>query len=234
MGTMADAVSIDDSELIQLAAAGDIGAFDALMRHHNQRLYRVARSVLHDEADAEEAVQEAWWKAYNHLQDFRAEARPATWLTRIAINEALMLRRRNKSREAVIQSAHQDQRTQDTMPMDELPLAIPASSQPDQQAWRSELRSLIEQRIDALPDIYRSVFVLRGVEGMPASEVAAALDLPEATIRVRFMRARRLLQDALSRDIDQRTKDAFSFAGERCDRIVAAVHARIKHQASSR
>ncbi|MBV6304873.1 RNA polymerase sigma factor [Candidimonas humi] len=232
MGTMADAVSIDDAELIQLAASGDIAAFDALMRHHNQRLYRVARSVLHDEADAEEAVQEAWWKAYNHLQDFRAEARPTTWLTRIAINEALMLRRRNQSREAVIQSAYQDQRTQDTMPMDELPLAIPASSQPDQQAWRSELRGLIEQRIDALPDIYRSVFVLRGVEGMSASEVAAALDLPEATIRVRFMRARRLLQDALARDIDQHTKDAFSFAGERCDRIVAAVHARIREQAA--
>jgi len=224
----------EDRDAIRRVLNGDRDAYRVLMQRYFVKVHRVAWRITGDEADAEEAVQEAWWKAYNHLQDFRAEARPATWLTRIAINEALMLRRRNKSREAVIQSAHQDQRTQDTMPMDELPLAIPASSQPDQQAWRSELRSLIEQRIDALPDIYRSVFVLRGVEGMPASEVAAALDLPEATVRVRFMRARRLLQDALSRDIDQRTKDAFSFAGERCDRIVAAVHARIKRQASSR
>lgn len=234
MGTMADAISIDDTELINLAAAGDITAFDALMRHHNQRLYRVARSVLHNEADAEEAVQEAWWKAYNHLKDFRAEAKPATWLTRIALNEALMLRRRNKTHDAIIQSAYQDQQAQDIMPMDELSPASAAFTQPDQQAWRAELRRLVEQGIDALPDIYRSVFMLRGVEGMSTSEAAAVLDLPEATIRVRYMRARRLLQDALSRDIDQHTKDAFSFAGERCDRIVAGVHARIKAQALKR
>ena len=233
MGTMADSVFIEDSELINQAASGDTTAFDTLMRRHNQRLYRVARSVLHDEADAEEAVQEAWWKAYTHLKDFRSEAKPATWLTRIAINEALMRRRRNKTREAVIQPMYQDQQTQDTMPMDEfsqaeLSQALPAASQPDQQAWRSELRSLIEKRIDSLPDIYRSVFMLRGVEEMSANEVAVVLDLPETTVRVRFMRARRLLQEALRHDIDQRAKDAFSFAGARCDRILANVHARMK------
>lgn len=229
-----DPAAADDLALIGRAADGDLAAFEALMRRHNQPLYRAARSILRDEAEAEDAVQEAWWKAYGHLQDFRAEARPATWLTRIAINEALMLRRRNKTHEAIIQSAYQDQQAQDIMPMDEFSPAAAASAQPDQQAWRAELRRLVEQRIDALPDIYRTVFMLRGVEGMSTSEAAAVLDLPEATIRVRYMRARRLLQDALSRDIDQHTKDAFSFAGDRCDRIVAGVHARIKEQALKR
>src|SRR3546814_934362 len=116
----------------------------------------------------------------------------------------------------------------DTLSMDESTLATPESSQPDHQAWNTELRGLIERHIDALPDIYRSVFMLRGVEEMPAGEVASILDIPEATVRVRFMRARRLLQHALQKELDQRATEAFSFAGARCDRIVAGVHARMR------
>lgn len=217
----------DDVALIARAAAGEVPAFDALMRRHNQRLYRTARSILHDEAEAEDAVQDAWWKAYNHLRDFRAEAKPTTWLTRIAINEALMRRRRNISHDAVIQSACPEQHLQDTTMQDTTP-TVPDSARPDQEAWRAELRSLIERRIDALPDMYRSVFILRGVEEMPSADVAAVLELPEATVRVRFMRARRLLQAALKHDIEQSARDAFSFAGDRCDRIVAGVHARMR------
>lgn len=227
-----DPSASDDLALIGRAANGDLAAFEALMRRHNQQLYRAARSILRDEAEAEDAVQEAWWKAYGHLRDFRSEARPATWLTRIAINEALMRRRRNRSREALIQSAYQAPHEQDTMPMHDPDTAAPASAGPDQMAWRAELRRRLERRIDELPDLYRTVFVLRAVDDMPAAEVAAVLDLPEATVRVRFMRARRLLQAAMQQDFDPRAAGAFSFAGQRCDRIVAGVLARVRAAAA--
>jgi RNA polymerase sigma-70 factor (ECF subfamily) len=223
-----DPAAADDLDLMGRAANGDLPAFEALMRRHNQKLYRAARSILHDEAEAEDAVQEAWWKAYGHLRDFRADARPATWLTRIAINEALMRRRRNRSREALIQSAYQAPHEQDTMPPRDPDTTAPDSARPDQQAWHAEVRHRLEQHIDALPDLYRTVFMLRAVDGMPAADVAAALDIPEATVRVRFMRARRQLQAALQQDFDPREAGAFSFAGHRCDRIVAGVLARIR------
>ena len=223
-----DPAAADDLALIGRAADGDLAAFEALMRRHNQQLYRAARSILRDEAEAEDAVQEAWWKAYGHLRDFRAEARPATWLTRIAVNEALMRRRRNRSREALIQSAYQAPHEQDTIPTHDPDPAAPASDGPDQAAWRAELRHRLERRIDALPDLYRTVFMLRAVDDMPAAEVAAVLGLPEATVRVRFMRARRLLQEAMRPDFDPRAAGAFSFAGHRCDRIVAGVLARVR------
>ncbi len=223
-----DPAAADDLALIGRAADGDLAAFEALMRRHNQQLYQAARSILRDEAEAEDAVQEAWWKAYGHLRDFRAEARPATWLTRIAVNEALMRRRRNRSRESLIQSAYQAPHEQDTMPTHDPDTAAPAADGPDQAAWRAELRHRLERRIDALPDLYRTVFMLRAVDDMPAAEVAAVLGLPEATVRVRFMRARRLLQEAMRPDFDPRAAGAFSFAGHRCDRIVAGVLARVR------
>ncbi len=227
-----DPSASDDLALIGRAANGDLAAFEALMRRHNQQIYRAARSILRDEAEAEDAVQEAWWKAYVHLRDFRSEARPATWLTRIAINEALMRRRRNRSREALIQSAYQAPHEQDTMPMHDPDTAAPASAGPDQMAWRAELRRRLERRIDELPDLYRTVFVLRAVDDMPAAEVAVVLGLPEATVRVRFMRARRLLQEAMRPDFDPHAVGAFSFAGARCDRIVAGVLARVRTAAA--
>ncbi|WP_298015611.1 RNA polymerase sigma factor [uncultured Castellaniella sp.] len=223
-----DLTKESDLSLIAWCRAGKLQAFDLLMRRHNQQLYRAARSILHDEAEAEDAVQEAWWKAYQHLADFRADAQPATWLTRITVNEALMRRRRNKTREAHIQSAYQVSTEQDSMfaPGSDLPASD--ASRPDQSAWRAEMRHRIEERIDALPDIYRTVFMLRGVEEMSAAEVAQVLGMPEATVRVRFMRARRLLQEGLKQDFDPHIGQAFSFAGERCDRIVAGVHARMR------
>ena len=217
----------DDLSLVGRSASGDRHAFEALMHRHNQRLYRAVRSILRDEADAEEAVQDAWWKAYTHLREFRADARVSTWLTRIALNEALMRLRRNKSREAVIQPEYEAAATLNAMPDDFSAVPSPASANPDQLALRAELRCLMERRIDDLPEHYRTIFMLRAVEEMPAAEVAAVLGLPEATVRVRFMRARRLLQASLQQEIGPRAVGAFSFAGERCDRIVAGVLARI-------
>ncbi|HUH41252.1 MAG TPA: RNA polymerase sigma factor [Castellaniella sp.] len=229
MNTVVDPVAQDDLALFQRAADGDVPAFDQLMRRYNQRMYRTARSILRDEMDAEDAVQEAWWKAYQHLKDFRAQASPATWLTRIVINEALMRLRRNKSRDAVIQLSDSDPQVHESMKtLEPLSTALPATSQPDQLVWRAELRRLIEQQIDALPDSYRAVFMMRGVEGMSSAEVAQALEISEAAVRVRYMRARRLMQGGLQGTLDQHAHEAFSFAGARCDRIVAGVHARMR------
>ncbi|MFA7606172.1 MAG: RNA polymerase sigma factor [Rhodocyclaceae bacterium] len=228
-----DSTSVDDLTLIQQVAAGNMRAFDALMQRHNQRLYRAVRGILHNEADAEEAVQEAWLKAYRHLRDFRGNAAPLTWLTRIAINEALMCHRRNKSLDAAIQPIESDEQADHIIATQGDFMSLLKPDQPDQLAYRTEMRRLIERRIDELPDHYRTVFMLRGVEGLSFAEVAATLDVSQATVRVRYMRARRLLHKALQQDIDLSAGRAFSFAGERCDRIVAGVHARLRESGVS-
>jgi len=219
--------SDEDAAEIAGVAAGDARAFERLMRRHNGRMYRAARSILKNEAEAEDAVQEAYWKAYQNIGEFRADSRFSTWLTRIVINEALMRLRRNKRRAQFIQS---DMETHPDILGAASAAPAPADGNPAQAAWRAEVRRLIEQRLDELPDDYRTVFMLRAVEDMPAVEVAVVLGIPEATVRTRYFRARRLMRGALSRDMDMCGRDAFSFAGHRCDRIVAAVLARLAAQ----
>lgn len=216
---------VDDAALIQLIVGGDTRAFEILMRRHNQKLYRAARSILLNDADAEEAVQEAWWKAYGHFSDFRGDAKASTWLTRIAINEALMRRRRNKARDAVIEP------TDPTQPDDDMPALQPRAPgimEPDSKLETSELRRALENQIDALPEIYRTAFMLCGVDQMSAKDAAKALGITAVTVRVRYMRARRMLRNALARQLDAGNAGAFSFAGERCDRIIAGVHKRLQ------
>lgn len=221
-GNMGD---IAEHELVARVAAGQAQAFEVLMRRYNRRLYRTARSILKDDAEAEDAVQEAYWKAYQAISGFRADAQLSTWLTRIVINESLARLRRNKRRADVIQST-EDLSTD--MKVARMETTANIDERPDQMAWRAEIRTLIEHKLDALPDAYRTVFMLRAVEGMPAVEVAAALDIPEATVRSRFFRARRIMRDSLSDEIGAHTQDAFSFAGHRCDRIVEMVLARLE------
>lgn len=220
-------VDTAEHELVARVAAGDAQAFEVLMRRYNRRLYRTARSILKEDAEAEDAVQEAYWKAYQAMGGFRADAQLSTWLTRIVINESLARLRRNKRRADVIQST-EDLSTE--MKVARMETTSNFDERPDQLAWRAEMRTLIEHKLDALPDTYRTVFMLRAVEGMPATEVAAALDIPEATVRSRFFRARRIMRDALSDEINVHTQDAFSFAGRRCDRIVEMVLARLERE----
>lgn len=226
METVTEVALGEDAELFARTASGDVSAFDVLMRKYNQKLYRTARSILHNEADAEDVVQEAWFKAFTHMGDFRGESRPSTWLTRVVVNEALMRLRRNKSRDLRIQWLETEEQISEAMSDDLLPITRPEP--PDQTAWRGEMRRAIEQQIDALPEKYRAVFMLRGVEEMSSAEVAAALDIPEATVRVHYMRARKLLQSGLQASVDAQLGQAFSFAGDRCDRIVAGVHQRLR------
>ena len=212
---------LSDTELAARAAQGDALAFQQIMRRHNRLLFRTGRSILKDDDEAQDALQEAYLRAWRSLATFRAEARLSTWLVRIVANEALgRLRRRARAQVIAFDMAAETVSAQEGTSMHTEP-----AEQPEGHAMRGETRKLIEAGIDALPEVFRTVFVLRAVEDMSIEEVAAALDIPETTVRTRFFRARGLLREALSREIDVAIGDAFSFAGARCDRIVARVMA---------
>jgi len=201
----------------------DAQAFERIMREHNRMLFRTARAILRDDAEAEDALQEAYVQAYHALPSFRGEAKLSTWLARIVANEALMrLRKQTRRAEIVpIQPAATVQELEQVSDTD-------MDNAPDASAARKELRLELESQIDALPDSYRTVFMLRAVEELSVEETAAILQIPPATVRTRFFRARSLLREALAQKIDLACEDAFSFAGSRCDRIVARVLERIK------
>jgi RNA polymerase sigma-70 factor (ECF subfamily) len=202
----------------------DSAEFEALMRQHNRMLFRTARAILHDDADAEDVLQEAYLKAYGAMGSFRGDAKVSTWLARIVANEALQRLRKQNRRAAIVPLRS----TGDVEEINEIPERN-MSKTPEQSAQRAEMRKLLEKKIDALPDAYRPVFVLRAVEELSVEEVAEVLHVPAATVRTRFFRARSLLRESLASEIDIACEDAFGFAGERCDRIVAAVMARIRH-----
>jgi RNA polymerase sigma-70 factor (ECF subfamily) len=215
------ATSAGDTELIARAASGDARAFEALMRRYNRMLFRTARAILRDDAEAEDALQEAYLQAYGSLASFRAEAKLSTWLARIVANEALMRLRKQRRRAEIVPMQSAD------APEVEQVMDTDMDNAPDTRAARGEIRRLLEAQIDALPETYRTVFMLRAVEELSAEETAAVLEIPAATVRTRLFRARSLLREALAQKIDVACEDAFSFAGERCDRVVASVLARL-------
>lgn len=218
-----------DEELAALAATGNAHAFELIMRRHNRLLFRSARSILKSDAETEDALQEAYLNAWRALPGFRAEAKLSTWLTRIVINEALG-RARRAGAQVISLDTHFDPPASEENAMDAEPQETAQDDpddRPDVAAMRAELRLLMEARIDALPQPFRTVFILRAVEELSAEEVAGLLGLPEATVRTRLFRARSMLREGLSRDLDMAIEGAFSFDGERCDRIVAHVLARL-------
>lgn len=216
------AADAPDHELVSRARAGDGKAFETLMRRHNQLLFRTARSILRSDADAEDAVQEAYMRAWRALGSFRAESRLSTWLVRIVTNEALG-RLRGRARAAVIPL---ETAMTSTDPGTQAALTDPPEHGPGHSVLRAEVRKIMETRIDLLPEVYRTVFMLRAVEEMSVADVAEALDIPPATVRTRFFRARSLLREGLASEIDTALGDVFSFDGARCDRIVAEVLSR--------
>jgi RNA polymerase sigma-70 factor (ECF subfamily) len=215
---------LTDLELAQRIVSGDKGAFELLMRRHNQILYRTARSILKDDAEAEDAVQEAWLLAYRAIGNFRGDAKLSTWLVRIVVNEAISRRRKRSRGAEVIQLSGETQEDREAVE-ENVNQTLP--EQPEHAARRAQTRRLLEAKIDELPDAFRTVFVLRALEELSVEEAAVALGIPEATVRSRFFRARGLLREALSTEIDLAYGDAFAFAGARCDRIVAGVLARL-------
>jgi RNA polymerase sigma-70 factor (ECF subfamily) len=216
---------LPDDELVRRIAAHDHEAFRVLMKRHNQMLYRAARSILKNEAEAEDAVQEAYMQAYRAMGDFRGDAKLSTWLVRIVVNESITRLHKHSRRAEIIRLEGEDLKEDQHSSEDSMNESSPEN--PDRAAQRSETRRLLEAKIDQLPDAFRTVFVLRAVEEMTVEEAAKALGIPEVTVRTRFFRAKGLLRESLSREIDLAHGDAFSFAGARCDRITANVMARL-------
>jgi RNA polymerase sigma-70 factor, ECF subfamily len=223
----------DEAGLTQRLREGQQAAFVELMRRYNRRLYRTTRSILRDDQEAEDALQDAWLSAFRNFASFRGEASMATWLTRIAVNAALA-RRRQQQRGASIISLNSHLDEDDMEPEQDLSQQDPEPlSSPELEAARGEMRAILERSIDQLPDPFRTVFVLRALEEMPSEEVAAVLGIPEATARTRYFRARAMLRDSLARQIDLAEGQAFGFEGGRCDRMVAVVLATLQADAPS-
>jgi RNA polymerase sigma-70 factor (ECF subfamily) len=223
-----------DAALCQRVVDGEHAAFADLMRRYNRRLYRVARSILRDDAEAEDALQDAYLQAYRALPAFRGESSLATWLTRIVMNAALM-RRRRSGRMAEIIELGADPGVDGMAAMREPAQSAQSAQpeQPEQAAQRAQARGLIEAKIDGLPEVFRTVFILRAIEELSVEETGRVLEIPEATVRSRYFRARGMLREALARELDFALDDAFGFDGARCDRIVDYVMRRLGEEAPS-
>jgi len=202
-----------DEAIVRQVVAGQTALFELLMRRHNERVYRAVRSIVRDEREVEDVMQQAYLNAFTHLRQFSGAARFSTWLTRIAINEALA-RVRRRGRFETIDEA------QATV---ELGLSRDPAENPEQQAFAGELRQLLEWAIDGLPDGMREVFVLREVEGLSTGEVADCLDVSEDVVKTRLSRGRAALRQRLVARVGVSTPDAFRFHRPRCDRIVNGV-----------
>ena len=200
-----------DEQVIERVLCGDAQLFELIMRRHNERLYRAIRSILRDEAEVEDAMQAAYLHAYTHLRDFERRSTLATWLTRIAIHEALGRRRRGLR----------------TVTSEEEPDVAAQTRSPEQDASDVEHRRLLRRAIDALPDHFRTVFVLRQVQELSIEETAACLDIEPGTVKTRLHRARALLRRKLLAEIEPGERDVLPFEAPRCDRVVAAVLASI-------
>lgn len=207
-----------DREIVAKVLAGDANGFELIMRRHNRRLYRIARGVLRNDDDAEEVVQDAYVKAFASLDRYRGTGPLSAWLAKITMNEALG-RLRSRGR-ALDLSFDVPEEGEEANFMAQLVSGWP---DPEQNVARGEIRRLLESAIDALPDGYRMAFILCGVEEMSVAETAACLDVDPGTVKSRYHRARKLLQQQLASLVDTGAGDAYSFDGARCDRIVERV-----------
>lgn len=211
--------SLTDREVVERVLAGEKALYELLMRRHNQRLYRVARSVVREDSEAEDVLQDAWARAYEHLAQFEGRSSFATWVTRIAYYEALARAKKQKRWAAV------EDEDGDVLPQVNRQAAVET---PEEQAMRDELGRMLEAAVDGLPDGYRTVFVLREVEQLSTSETAEALGASEEAVKTRLHRARALLRRELAARIGSAASETFAFMGARCDRTVARVMARIE------
>lgn len=206
---------ITDSEVVSRVLGGDVGLFEILMRRHNQRIYRAVRAVLRYDDEVEDVLQQAYLNAYQHLDQFAGDAQFSTWLTRIALNEALARRRKLGTPFA----QGEDQVT--------INLVDTKTPDPERQAATTELREVMENEVAALPDSYRVVFVMREVEGLSTAETAACLGISEDVVKTRLHRARAMLRENLYNRAGVTVQSIFEFGNSRCDRLVAAVMSRI-------
>jgi RNA polymerase sigma-70 factor (ECF subfamily) len=208
---------LTDEEVVGQVLAGQTALFEVLMRRHNERVYRAVRAILRDDREAEDVMQQAYVSAYVHLRQFNGHARFSTWLTRIAINEALARIRRSRRYEPLDEGS----------PHAEAFMTSDADLDPERRAASGELRALLESAIDGLADGSREVFVLRQVEGMSTAEVADVLGVSEDVVKTRLSRARAALRRHLMERTGATAPEVFRFYRPRCDRVVARVLERI-------
>lgn len=203
--------------LVRRALAREADAFRLIIKTHNQRLYRIARGVVRNDAEAEDIVQEAYVRAFASLAAFRGDASLSTWLSRIVINEALgRLRKRKRT---VAMPENPDAQI--------IPFPLNASDDPERTMAQRQILALVERATDSLPDVYRSVFVARVIEGFSMDETADLLGVKPETVKTRLHRARALVRKALDDEIGPVLLDAFPFAGRRCERLTEAVMKRL-------
>jgi RNA polymerase sigma-70 factor, ECF subfamily len=214
-----------DDQLVEFARAGQAAAFRLITQRHNRRLYRVARGILGDDGEAEDVVQETYLRAFKNLDGFRSESSLATWLTRIAINEALGRKRR---RRPMLDLENLDMLDEQGEPRVLIFPGVSAGSNPEADASRTEIRRLLERAVDDLPEAFRVVFVMREVEQMSVEETASQLDLRQETVKTRLHRARRLLREALEEKLGSALQDTYAFDGARCERMTDAVLRRLR------
>jgi RNA polymerase sigma-70 factor, ECF subfamily len=207
-----------DEQIVERVKSGDTALYEVVMRRYNQRLYRIARAILHDDGEAEDVMQAAYVRAYEHLHQFAGRAPFSTWLTRIAVHEAL----------ARLRLRDRNQQLDDTGHEGDFPMKIADTSlDPEQCASRAELNHLLEQALLGLPTQYRAVVMLRDVEDLSTSETAAALELSEENVKIRLHRGRAMMRGWLYSRVGTEAKNAFPFMGMRCDRVVHTVLARL-------
>jgi RNA polymerase sigma-70 factor, ECF subfamily len=204
-----------DTDLVLRILAGEKHLYEIIIRRYNQRLYRIARSIVQNQAEAEDVVQDTYTSALEHLAQFEGRALFSTWLTKIAVHEAwnrMKQRSRDKALDSTLSRASELSRMAQT---------------PEQERLAHETRAILENAIDDLPEVYRSVFVMRTLEEMSTSETAQCLNISEETVKTRLLRARRTLRRALYKKMHAASAEAFQFLGERCDHLTANVLARI-------
>lgn len=214
---------IADEELVRLIRGGDAALYEILMRRYNQRIYRIVLTILRNDAEAEDVMQEAYVRAYQHLGDFAGEAKFSTWLTKIAIYEAMSRVR--------LQAKRTEPKFEPDAKFDVMDTVRSEERNPESQAYDRELRLVLERAINTLPDNYRSVFVLRVVEGLDVNETAAALDIGVEAVKSRLHRSRALLRKELERRAGIAAPHIYPFHLSRCDRVVEGVLSRINPDA---
>src|SRR3954468_10672712 len=212
--------TLPDSEIVKRVRNGEKPLFEVLMRRHNQRVYRAARAVVKDEAEVEDVMQQAYINAFTHLDQFEERSEFSTWLTRIALNEAFARRQKMRRAESVSRNVDDEGRAL---------METITSSQPDpeRQAYAQELRDVLEAAVDELPERYRTVFMLRDIEGLSTSETGVGLGLGDEAVKTRLHRARAMIRRSVSARIGVAPAGAFQFQAPRCDRVVNAVLERI-------
>ena len=216
--------SLTDEEVVNRVRAGETALYEVIMRRYNQRLYRIARAILHSDVEAEDVMQDAYVRAFTHLGQFAARAPFSSWLTRIAVNEALARRRSSKQHQEVDVTEFDGEISMQ---------ALQKSPDPEQNASSAQLRGFLEQAVLDLPEQYRTVIMLRDIEELSTAETADALDITVENVKIRLHRGHSMIRNWLFERIGAKAKEAFPFMGIRCDRVVQSVFDRLAAYPSS-